>query len=168
MDILEQYLGILVLVLCIASPQIKKKWKMLSISAVANIIAGINVLIFVGFTSAFVTNMLAVVQIVIHIVKDLKHRKTGTIEKAVFLGLYASLSLSAYQSPVDLLVVLASVLFALAVFCKQEQHYRFCMLGNNAVYIVYNIVVGSSNLYSQIFAFISVASAIIRYKKYEE
>ena len=167
MDFFENALGVVVLVLCIASPQAKKKWQILLLSAVANFLSGINFLIFVGFTSAFVTNMLAVVQTATNIFKSIKNKDTGIIEKVIYLILYAALSLSAYKTPIDLLVVLASLLFALAVFCKKELHYRYFMLCNSAAYIVYNILVGSTNLYSQIFAFISVTLAIIRYKNKE-
>ena len=166
MNWLAQTLGIAVAVLCILSLQAEKRWKILLLSAVANFLSGINYLIFVGFSSAVLTSVLAVTQTTVNMFKALNGKKANTTEKVIYLILYAFLGIIAFKKPEDILVIAASILFALAVFCKKEQNIRLFMLANTSLIIVYNLLVSSTNIYSQIVSFISICIALIRYRKH--
>ncbi len=167
MEILEQTLGITVAVLCIVATQVKYKWQIMLISATANLLAGVNFLIFVGFSNAFFVSMVAVVQTTVDLIKSLKGKETSKVEKIIYLALYLTLGILGVKQPADWLIVLASLSFCLAVFCKREQGVRAFMVGNAATNIVYNLLMNSTNLYSQIFSLISGIVALIRYRKKE-
>lgn len=165
MELLAQILGIVVAALCIVAMQVKHKWQMMLISATANLLAGINFLLFVGFSSAFMVSMVAVVQTLTDMFKTLKGKQTKLAEKIIYLVLYLIFSIIGIKNAADWLIVLASLTFCLAVFCKKEQSVRWFMLVNAGVNVTYNLLMQSTNLYSQIISFISIVIALIRYRK---
>ena len=165
MELLAQLLGVLIAVLCILATQMKKKWQMMLLSATANLLAGINYLVFVGFSNAFMVSMVAVVQTTVDIFKSQKGKETSKVEKIVYLVLYLTLGVLGVKNLEDWLIVLASITFCLSVFCKKEQGVRAFMVGNAATNVVYTLLVNSTTLYSQIFSLISGVIALIRYRK---
>ena len=165
MGFLAQLLGVLIAVLCILATQMKKKWQMMLLSAIANLLAGVNYLVFVGFSNAFMVSMVAVVQTTFDLFKSLKGKETPKAEKIIYLVLYLIFSILGVKKLADWLIVLASLTFCLSVFCKKEQGVRAFMVGNAATNVVYTILVNSTTLYSQIFSLISGVIALIRYRK---
>ena len=165
MEFLAQFLGISIATLCILATQMKKKWQMMFLSATANLLAGINYLVFVGFSNAFMVSMVAVVQTTLDMFKSLKGKETSKAEKIIYLVLYLTFGVLGVKKLADWLIILASLTFCLSVFCKKEQGVRAFMVGNAATNVVYTILVNSTTLYSQIFSLISGVIALIRYRK---
>ncbi len=165
MDIFAQILGIAVTICCLISVQMKKKWQMMFFSALANLLSGLNFLIFTGAVSAMYLNFLSVIITSINCYKAKFDKGTHIAEKIIFLILYLAVGFLGYKKPIDLLPIFAAVLFMTGVFCKKEQNIRWFNVGNNVVFIIYCLITRSTNLYSQIFSLIWVLFAIYRYRE---
>ena len=120
MEFLAQFLGISIAVLCILATQMKKKWQMMFLSATANLLAGINYLVFVGFSNAFMVSMVAVVQTTLDMFKSLKGKETSKAEKIIYLVLYLTFGVLGVKKLADWLIILASLTFCLSVFLQER------------------------------------------------
>ena len=165
MEFLAQFLGIAIAVLCILALQMKKKWQIMLVSAIANVLVSVNYLAFVGFSNAFFVSVVAAVQTTVGLFKSLKGKETSKAEKIIYLVLYMFFGVLGVKTIADWLIVLAALLFCLAFFCKKEQGVRAFMVANAATNVVYTILVNSTTLYSQIFSLVSGVIALIRYRK---
>ena len=165
MDILAQLLGIAVTVCCLISVQMKEKWQMMLFSALANLLSGINFLIFTGVVSAMFLNFLSVIITSINCYKAKADKGTHIAEKVIFLILYLVVGFMGYKELIDLLPIFAALLFMAGVFCKKEQNIRWFNVGNNVVFIIYCLITRSTNLYSQVFSLVWVLLAIYRYRE---
>jgi len=94
-----------------------------------------------------------------------KGTQSGKAEKIIFFVLYVGSGLLTYQKPLDLLPVLAAVLFMLSVFQKKEQGVRKYILCNACVWIIYGIIVGSTTIVANTCGAITTIVALYKYGK---
>ncbi|MBQ8893775.1 MAG: YgjV family protein [Clostridia bacterium] len=160
-----QILGILVTAGVVISLQMKKKWQMLLVSVAVNLLAAANILLLDQINSAVLVNCLACVQIGVSLWHDHRGTKVTLAEKIIFLALYLSLGIMGYEKPMDLLSILAAMLYMLSVFQKKEQYVRLFLMGNMSVWTVYHLILGSTAVFAQLAGITSSVIAIIRYKK---
>lgn len=160
-----QILGLVVTAGAILTFQLKNKKQILSVSAVVNVLAALNILFLDEFSSGVIINFVAVLQIIV----SLWHEKNGTevslAEKIIFLALYVVGGALGFEKAIDILSIIAAVLYMLAMFQKKEQHIRLFLLGNMATWTVYHIVLGSTGAFAQIAGIISSLIALYRYRK---
>lgn len=160
-----QFLGIVVTIGAILTMQIKNKRPMLIVSAIVNVLSALNILLLDKFSSGVIICLVAVFQILF----SLWHEKKGTeiplAEKIVFLVLYISGGLLGFEKPIDILSIIAAVLYMLAMIQKKEQNIRLFLLGNMATWTVYHTILGSTAVFAQIAGIISSLIALYRYRK---
>ena len=160
-----QFLGIVVTIGAILTMQIKNKKPMLIVSAMVNVLSALNILLLDKFSSGVIICFVAVFQILF----SLWHEKKGTdiplAEKIIFLVLYITGGLLGFEKPIDILSIIAAVLYMLAMIQKKEQHIRHFLLGNMATWTVYHTVLGSTAVFAQLAGIISSLIALYRYRK---
>lgn len=160
-----QFLGIVVTLGAILTMQIKNKKPMLIVSAVVNVLSAMNILLLDKFSSGVIICLVAVFQIVF----SLWHEKKGTeiplIEKIIFLVLYVAGGIFGFEKGIDILSIIAAVLYMLAMIQKKEQHIRLFLLGNMATWTVYHTILGSTAVFAQIAGIVSSLIALYRYRK---
>ncbi|MBR3780825.1 MAG: YgjV family protein [Clostridia bacterium] len=160
-----QFLGIVVTIGAILTMQIKNKKPMLIVSAMVNVLSALNILLLDKFSSGVIICFVAVFQILF----SLWHEKKGTdiplAEKIIFLVLYITGGLLGFEKPIDILSIIAAVLYMLAMIQKKEQHIRLFLLGNMATWTVYHTVLGSTAVFAQLAGIISSLIALYRYRK---
>lgn len=160
-----QTLGILVTLGAILTMQIKNKKPILIVSATVNVLSALNILLLDKFSSGVIICFVAVVQIIDSLWHEKKNTEVTLIEKIVFFVLYVGGGILGFEKPLDILSIVAAVLYMLAMFQKKEQHIRLFLLGNMATWTVYHTVLGSTAVFAQIAGIISSLIALYRYRK---
>lgn len=163
-----QILGIAVTIGAILMLQLKNKKHMLIVSAVVNLLAALNILLLDEFSSGVVINTVAVLQIVVSLVHEYRKTDVKLAETIIFLVLYVAGGAFGFKTWIDVLSIVAAVLYMLAMFQKKEQHIRLFLLGNMATWTVYHAVLGSTAIFAQLAGIISSLIALYRYRKKEE
>ena len=174
--LIGQILGYLASGVCLIYPFLKKKWMMLVASGLANGLVSINYLLIGKLGSAICITSLAVVQNIVSLFHITRETKIPTWERLVFLvlyitiGIYGMISLPGFvpeislKNAIELLPIIGSILFTLAVFTRSEQITRMYTLSNAIVWLIYNICAGSSAFLSQVFTIISSVIALFAYR----
>lgn len=171
--VVGQAIGIVLTVLCVFTPQCKRKWQMALIAIVSNLISAFNFLLL-GRVSGCGVATVAIVQATVAIVHTKKGNAPGGIEIGVFGVLYilggllpdiVAGTLSSFR-PLDALPMLAALLFLGYLSQREEQRMRLFLLGNAGIYLIYDAIILSTQFFAQLFTVISVLIALRRYKKY--
>ena len=165
MEIIAQIIGIVVTALCIVSYQLERKWQMLFISFVANFLNVIMFFLLNGVTSAVMVSLTATAQCAVNSFFAYKGKEPTLVQKIIFTVLYVVSGALQYKVLLDILPILASLLFMISVFQKTEQKLRVFCAANAAVWIVYDCIVGTTAVFGQIFSLVSISVALIRYRK---
>lgn len=160
-----QALGLVVTAGAILTMQIKNKKPMLIVSAIVNVLSALNILLLDKFSSGVIICLVAVFQIIF----SLWHEKKGTdiplAEKIIFLVLYIAGGIFGFEKPIDVLSIIAAVLYMLAMIQKKEQNIRLFLLGNMATWTVYHTILGSTAVFAQLAGIVSSLIALYRYRK---
>ena len=159
-----QAFGVLVTLGAIVSLQLKNKKQMLCVSAVVNVLAALNILLLDEFSSGVIICFVAVFQILVSLWHEYKNTDVTLPEKIIFLVLYVAGGALGFKSWIDILSIVAAVLYMLAMFQKKEQHIRLFLMGNMATWTVYHLVLGSTAVFAQIAGIISSIVALVRYR----
>ena len=165
MKLIADIFGILVFVLCLIGCQMKKKQHMMLISAAANFISGMSFLFLSQrISSAVMLNFTGTTQCLLSSFHAHRDEEITKKEKIVFLLLYCICGMTVFKEPLDLLPIAGSFIFMISAFQKSEQRIRCYMLANVIIWIIYDIIVGSTAVFSQIFSLISLLIALYRFK----
>lgn len=162
---IAQIFGILVTVGAIISLQMKNKKHMLIVSAVVNILAALNILLLDEFSSGVIICFVAVLQIIVSLLHEHKQTEVSLPEKIIFFVLYVIGGALGFKAWIDILSIIAAVLYMLAMFQKKEQNIRLFLLGNMATWTVYHAVLGSTAIFAQLAGIVSSLIALYRYRK---
>ena len=165
MELLAQIIGIVVTVMCIVSYQLKRKWQMLFVSFVANFLNVIMFFILNGITSAVMVSLIATAQCGVNAFLAYKEREPSLAQKIIFMILYVVSGTLQYKVLLDILPILASLLFMISVFQKTERKLRVFCAANAVIWIIYDCIVGTTAVFAQIFSLISILLALFRYRK---
>lgn len=172
-----QALGIIATFLGISIPFWKKKSQMLICTALTNFLVACNFLLIGKIGSAFVMDLVAVAQSFVSLRHVQKGSPVSKAEHILFLLLYVGLGFAGIISApgfvpelsaanlLELLPIAAAVLCVFSVFVRDEQKTRALSLGNAALWVIYDAIVGTTAVFSQIFSFIAITAALIRYRK---
>lgn len=160
-----QILGIIVTIGAILTMQIKNRKPMLIVSAVVNVLSALNILLLDKFSSGVIICLVAVLQIIDSLWHEAKNTEVSLAEKIIFFVLYVAGGIFGFEKGIDILSIIAAVLYMLAMLQKKEQHIRLFLLGNMATWTVYHSILGSTAVFAQIAGIISSLIALYRYRK---
>lgn len=160
-----QAVGILVTIGAIINLQLKNKKHMFVLSIVVNLLSALNIYLLGEMGSGAVICVVAVLQLFDSIWHDRKGTEVHLAEKILFFVLYVGAGIISFKSPIDILSIVAAVLYMLAMFQKKEQNIRLFLLGNMTCWTIYHAVLGSTAIFAQIAGIISSLIALYRYRK---
>ncbi len=160
-----QIIGIIVTICVIVTMQIKNKKPMLIVSAVSNVLSALNILLLDKFNSGVIICLVAVFQIFFSLWHEKKQTEPNLAEKIIFLALYVAGGVIGFEKPIDILSIIAAILYMFAMFQKKEQHIRLFLLGNMATWTVYHTILGSTAVFAQLAGITSSLIALYRYRK---
>ena len=162
---IAQFFGILVTIGVILNLQLKSKKHMLILSIVINLLSSLNVLLLDGFTSGMIICGVAVFQLILQLWHDYKGTETKIPEKVLFFILYVGGGVIGFEKWIDVLAIIAAVLYMTAMFQKDEQKIRLILLANLSTWTVYHAILGSTAFFAQVAGIISSVVALVRYRK---
>lgn len=170
--IISQILGVTVTVICLISPQLKKKWQMCCITVLANLLSAIGMLL-VGALSATGCCAVAIAQALMRLWHLHKDTKISKPEICIFSVLYVVGGLLPYAvggtlskfGLLDVLPIVGALMLMVSIAQKREQPSRFFGLLNGIVYFIYDLLIWNTQIFAQLAGIISNALALIRYRK---
>ncbi len=173
--ILSQICGVLICIACVFMPHFKKKSQILTVSLLATALSLVSYLLL-GELAATGVNVVAMVQVVLGI----RHAQKGTSfqlwEGILFSLLFIAGGLLPYLVGDglsafgwrDTMPIIGALFLMCAILQKKEQHYRIFALCNALTFLLYNLLLGSTQLFAQLINAVSVISALIRYSRQEK
>ncbi len=165
MYIAGQIVGIIVTITVIVIQQLKSRKQILWASVFVNVLGALNVLLLDGFGSGVTVNFVAIAQILVALWHEKKSTTETLIEKIIFLVLYVGVGVMSYNSPLDILAILAAVFYMVAMLQKKEQNIRLCLLANMTSWTIYHGILGSTGIFAQLAGIVSALIALYRYRK---
>ena len=160
-----QALGLVATVCCFLTPLFKKKLQMLVITAAANLLFALNLLLIGQVSSAILIYIVAIVQSLVsywHVQKD---KPVTLAENIIFLVLYVGCGAIGFKSALDLLPIAGAVFNMLATFQRDEQKTRVLILLNAVCFFTFCAAVGSTSMFAELLAMITTTIAMIRYRR---
>lgn len=171
--LIADILGYVVTLICLISPQLKRKWQMTSMTLLANVLSGVNFLLL-DQVSAVGVSVVAIIQCILTIRRSREENKpTPLYEVFIFGGLYIAGGLLPYIvggtlsqfGVLDAVPIFGALLLCWSMTQTKEQYCRLIALANVSVFTVYDIIIKSTQVYAQIVSFVSISIALTRYYK---
>ena len=172
-EILGQVLGVMIMIGCIVNTQFPKRWQILLVSAMVNMVSSINqLLVGSGLTACFLCAV-ATVHCSINSYKAKHEIPERMWEKILFICLYFIAWTTGFVfsfrngTPLylDLMTFVATIFFIGIVLLPRERDMRLCTLGNSLIYFTYDTINLNIAAIAKLFSVISVIIALIRYRK---
>ena len=169
-ELIGQIFGVVVTALVLITPHLKYKWQMALMSVFANLLSGLNFLLIGSYVGCAIGTV-GMTQALLAI----RHAKRDTSPKSWELVIFGVLYVFAGLLPFfgawdnfrvwELLPIVGALLYLLYLAQKKEQHMRYFSLANCTVYLVYDIIIVSTQVFAQLIGIVSVTTALIRYRK---
>ena len=152
--IIGQILGIGSTVCTIILPFFKKKWQILAVNILVNLLISLNFILIGKIGSAAFLCMVAIVQSIVSMVHDTKGTPISLVEKILFLVLYVGFGfLGIITAPnfvwafnatilLELMPIAGELMLMFSVFSKYEQTMRKFLLVNATIWTIYTAIVG--------------------------
>lgn len=164
----EFIFGILAGVIVVFAYLCKKKWQMLFLFAFSNLSVAVSLLAlgkydsttlyFLGFAQTFINGILA-----------LKGKEPPVWSSVIFFISFTSVSavklISDWQSPVDILPLLATMTFVISFAQKDQQKIRLISLFNLIFWATYFFLVHSTAIWTELIAIAADIYSMIRARK---
>ncbi len=163
--LVEKILVIAAMVFALAAVAMKKSWQIFLLSAIANLLTCSSFFVLGGAVSGMAISLVGGLQCVVAAVYAFRDKNFPLFMKIIFFGLYFVFGISNIKEGYDVLPFIASMLCMMAIFQKHPQRIRLLNSFNAATWIVYNYIVGSTALYSQLLFFTMNIVTLFTYKK---
>lgn len=165
MFIIAQIIGFIASVINIVTIQIKDKKNILFGFMTVNILFGINFILLQSYSGAIIC-FISAIQTFINYRLDIK----GIDFPKWLIPIYIIASVlggfATYQSLIDLLPIVGSVLYTVSIIQKKEIYLRRITLANTILWLIYNVLVMAyTSAISEIFFLSSNLIAIYRYDR---
>lgn len=172
-ELVGQILGVLIIIVSVASMQFKKRWQMLLGLAGVNLLTVFNQLLVGSGFAVALGCALAAIHCPVNAYKDKKGLRTGMLENVIWSALYfvtwiigiIIAAKTGNSSWLDIFPFFGIVTFILSVLLPRERDVRIFTFANSFVYFVYNTINLNIAALSQLFTMISVAVAMFRYRE---
>ena len=162
---IAQAFGILATISAVLTFQLKNKNQMLFVGIFSNAAVALNITLLDGFTSGVIINIVAIAQIIVSFCYEKAGKEIPIILKGLFLVLYIIGGSVGFEKAIDILSIVAAVLYMIAMFQKNPQRIRYFLLGNMSAWTVYFFVLQSTAIFAQLAGITSSLIGIYRYRK---
>lgn len=161
-DILPHILGALALLIWVISLQLNKKYKMLFLQLVSNILYGLQYVIL-GLLSAASMNLVSIVRCYIFGIDSKKNKETPIYLLGIFILAIFVLAIINCKTLLDIVPIIAALLFTISSWQKSTRIICISCLIAACFLAIYNFLVGAYiNLGGNVFEITSAIIAIIR------
>lgn len=163
MFILAQILSFIAMVTNMLAVQLETKKQILLTIVVSNFLFVISYILLGAYVGALTCGIVAI-EIIINTILEDKGKRTPKPLIVFYVVISVLLGITTFDSFIDLLPIIASILFILTLIQYKEKYVRLLILGNLISWIIYDFFVraylaGTSDL----FVISSTITAIIRY-----
>lgn len=174
--IIGQILGIGSTVCTIILPFFKKKWQILAVNVLVNLLISLNFILIGKIGAAAFLCMVAIVQSIVSMIHDTKGIPISLSEKILFLGLYVGFGFFGIitapgfvwelntSNLLELMPIVGALMLMFSVFSKSEQTMRKFLLTNATIWTIYTGIVGSTSFFTNLVCMISTTSALMKYR----
>jgi len=163
MFILAQILSFIAMVINIVAVQLKTKKQILLAIVAANIFFVISYILLGAYVGA-ITCVILIIVIIINTILEDKGKTTPKILICIYSIIYILIGIATFNSFIDLLPIVASILFILTLSQSKEKYVRLLILGNLILWIIYDFFVSAYlTCVSDLFVISSTIIAIYRY-----
>lgn len=160
---LAQVISLIGIAINIACMQLKEKRRILFFLMITNFLFALNFALLQAYSGALIC-LVAGIQTFLTYTYQTKNKEFPKILIFVFLVISIVCGLLSYETNLDILPMISSVLYTLSIIQKKEKHLRVISLLNILVWIIYDFIVGAVAAgISNVFLSISTIIAIIRY-----
>lgn len=160
--IISQLCGIAVSVAAILSMQLKNIKHILICQLLCNFLGAISYIMLGGFSGCGIY-IAACVQTVLYYVFNLKNIKPHALFTVFFMAVFLMCSIATYQGFEDVISAVAALTCAMALSRTKPSGYRFFMLLNGLLWLIYDLCMGAYGMmFSHIVTMCSAAVGIIR------
>ena len=175
--LLGQFFGLLTPICSIITPFLKKKWQLLVANVLINVLVILNLVLIGQFGSGSYLCFVAIIQSFIALSHTKKGESVGIVEGIIFTLLYVGFGISGivtardfipainYKNMLEILPILGALAQMVSVFVRDEQATRKWLLWNTVFWMIYAAAVGSSVFINDFLAFVSISSALYKYRK---
>ena len=162
--VIAQVIGLIAMGCGIISFQSKKRISILVLQTTSNFLWVLQYLL-IGAYSAVVANALGIIRNVIYLFRGKSKFADSKIVPLVFIGLFVISGIITYETPFDILPVIAMVFSTVAFFVTNENKIRWLSIAVTLSWLTFGISAGSiSSMISDGTNFISIVVALIRYR----
>jgi hypothetical protein len=163
MFIAAQIAGLIGSGINIFSIQFKEKKKLLICFALANLLFAINFFLLSEYAGAVIC-LIAFAQTIVSYLFHIRNKEFPRILIPIFIVISLICGFIAYESYIDILPAICSVLYIISIIQKKEKYIRDTVLVNVLLWVIYDAyVMAYTAMISDVFFTISTLIAIIRY-----
>ncbi len=163
MFILAQILSFIAMLTNMIAVQLKTKKHILLTIVVSNLLFVISYILLGAYVGALTCGIVAI-EIIINTILEDKGKTTPKSLIIVYLIISIILGITTFNGFVDLLPILASILFIFTLRQSKEKYVRLLILGNLTSWIIYDFFVKAYLAgFSDLFVISSTITAIYRY-----
>jgi len=155
--IAAQIVGILITVSSVIGMQFKDMKWVLAGQIVSNMLTALNLGLLGGLSGAGVCITATVQSVMIFLLK-LKNKEFPAEMSIVFAAIYTICSLAAYKSAFDILVLAASLIYAMSVIQPRSAVCRIYLLINSLLWVIYDLNIGA---YTTIITYVILITSIV-------
>lgn len=163
MFILAQILSFIAMVINMIAVQLKTKKQILLTIVVSNLLFVISYILLGAYVGALTCGIVAI-EIIINTILEDKGKVTPKFLIIIYLIISIIIGITTFNSLIDLLPIIASILFILTLRQAKEKYVRLLILGNLTSWIIYDFFVKAYLAgISDLFVISSSITAIYRY-----
>lgn len=161
--LIAQIFGVFGIVFSVLSMQMKTKKKIMIMLFCLNLASALNFLFLDSLSGSYIC-FFAMIETVINYFYDTKNKKVPLLIVILYIIINIALGLLGYNTILDLIPIACALLYCATVCTKRESNIRKLMLGNQTLWLVYDIV-NKAYMFSisNILTIISTGIAIYRF-----
>ena len=164
---ISQVFALLSLLFNLYAVQRKKKVQILNYNVVAAICGTLHYL-FLGAWPGVASKTVGTVRNTVAAYEAHKG-KVSRIWPAIFVSFYIIGGIMTYSSPISILPIVASVVYAIVIYVGSASNIRYAAMISSCLWLVYDIFVFSIvGIFSEIIFIIDAMVAIYRYRKHKK
>ena len=168
MFILAQILSFTAMLINMIAVQLKTKKQILLTIVVSNLLFIVSYILLGAYVGALTCGTVAI-EIIINTILEDKGKTTPKLFIILYLVISVLLGIITFGSLIDLLPIVASILFILTLIQAKEKYVRLLILGNSLSWIIYDFFVSAYLAgVSDLFVIASTITAIIKYDTKEQ
>ena len=162
--IIAQIFGGLSIAASVCSMQFKNRKTILIALLCLNLFSALNLIFLGSFSAAYIT-LFAILEMIVNYLFERKKKSTPKPVVVLYILVNIALGALTFAKPLDLLPLLAAIIFCFTVLTKDEQNIRKLMFLNQSLWLIFDLSVGAYVLLgSNILTLVSTATALYRFR----